>query len=168
MSDAELVGCVPPLTAEARELSPVEPGVRLRLSNPMVLSAPVAVASERDDASASVDAAAELAGASGLPVESSGARLGPASLTVKVKDAVVSVTPLYIIVTEGHKLSVAKGAPDLGKQYCSTTDAADAVPDCASLRPTIALAARRRRDIVMAKDVASLHTRPAESTVSYS
>lgn len=97
----------------------------------------------------SLDTVVEFAGPPGLPVDSP---VGPTPLTDKVKGAVVSVMPLYIIVTEGCRLFVEKGAPDLGKQYCSTADGADAFPDWASLRPHRALEASRRSGIVMTED----------------
>jgi hypothetical protein len=110
----------------------------------------------------SLDTAVEFAGPPGLPVDSP---VGPAPLTVKVKGAVVSVMPLYIIVTDGCRLFVGKGAPDLGKQYCSTTDAADAFPDWASLRLHRALEASRRSGIIMMGDELACSARSGDSLI---
>ena len=124
-----------------------------QLGEPVASSMRVSVASGTGGAFITLDAAAELADPAGLPDDNSGATLGPAALAEKVNGAVVSVIPLYIMVTEGHMLSEKNGPPDLGKQYCSTTVAADIVADasadCASLQPHTALAASRRSGSVI-------------------
>lgn len=74
-------------------------------------------------------------------------------LKVTVTGVVVRVSPLYIIVIDGHMVPLEKGPPDLGKQYCSKVESADAVVEAPSLeallQPSRALVVSRRTYLVM-------------------
>ena len=101
-------------------------------------------------------AAVKFANPPELMAGSSGATVDAASLTAKDKGVVVSVMPLYIIVTDGHMLA-ENGPPDLGKQYCSTMDTADTVARASSGNPSLqlhrALNTSRSSDLIIAKDL---------------
>jgi hypothetical protein len=84
-----------------------------------------------------------------------GVMVGTVPLMVNVIGVVVSVMPLYIIVTDGHLLSAENGPPYLGKQYCSQVESADAamelLSDKALLPPSRELTAHRTNGLIIAR-----------------